>query len=105
MRRVASLALILALAVFPATAEDESSLSMGQAAPDGRGISATTIGADGHLVVTYTDGSKVDVGQVVGPQGSPGDAGPAGPLAMLAQQVLEAQTAPWTCRPGWACWP
>lgn len=39
---------------------------------DGRGIVATVIGSDGHLVVSYTDGARVDVGRVAGQPGIPG---------------------------------
>jgi hypothetical protein len=41
---------------------------------DGRGIVATVI-SDGHLMITYTDGSRVDLGQVIGPEGPTGEAG------------------------------
>lgn len=44
---------------------------------DGRGITATAIEA-GRLVVSYTDGQRRDVGQVVGQPGTPGAAGPVG---------------------------
>ncbi|GJF06618.1 hypothetical protein PSD17_55650 [Pseudonocardia sp. D17] len=36
---------------------------------DGRGITGTSIGADGHLTVTYSDGTFRDVGKVVGDDG------------------------------------
>lgn len=39
---------------------------------DGRGIVATVIRDDGHLVVSYTDGARIDVGPVVGRAGVPG---------------------------------
>lgn len=40
---------------------------------DGRGVVATVIRPDdGHLVVSYTDGSRIDVGPVVGRTGDPG---------------------------------
>lgn len=45
--------------------------------PAGRGIVATEIQA-GDLVVVYSDGSRVDVGQVVGADGTPGVAGAPG---------------------------
>lgn len=41
----------------------------GAAGADGRGITGTSIGADGHLVVTYSDGTSRDVGKVVGADG------------------------------------
>ena len=44
---------------------------------DGRGITATAIEA-GRLVVAYTDGTRRDVGQVVGQPGTPGAAGAMG---------------------------
>lgn len=45
----------------------------------GRGISSTAI-VGGHLVVTYTDSSTLDVGQVVGTNGTNGTNGSAGPV-------------------------
>lgn len=39
---------------------------------NGRGIVATVIRDDGHLLVTYTDGAKIDVGPVAGETGEPG---------------------------------
>lgn len=39
---------------------------------NGRGITATVIRADGHLVVSYSDGARIDVGPVVGQSGTPG---------------------------------
>lgn len=44
----------------------------GSAGAEGRGVVATVIRADGHLIVTYTDGAKVDVGTVVGQNGANG---------------------------------
>lgn len=41
----------------------------------GRGIVGTVIREDGHMVVSYTDGSRIDLGLVVGRQGTPGAAG------------------------------
>ncbi len=49
--------------VVPAPALD------GTAGMDGRGIVATVIRADGHLVVSYSDGARIDVGPVVGEAG------------------------------------
>lgn len=43
----------------------------------GRGISGTAMRA-GHLILTFTDGTAADVGQVAGPAGTPGAAGAAG---------------------------
>lgn len=42
---------------------------------DGRGITSTLLRADGHLVLTYSDGSTNDVGLVVGQSGGAGSAG------------------------------
>lgn len=39
---------------------------------DGRGITGTLLRADGHLIVTFTDGESLDVGQVVGETGAAG---------------------------------
>lgn len=39
---------------------------------DGRGITGTLLRADGHLIVTFTDGQSLDVGQVIGETGTPG---------------------------------
>lgn len=44
-----------------------------QGAP-GRGVTSTAI-VDGHLLVTYSDGERVDVGRVVGPEGPQGEQG------------------------------
>ena len=49
----------------------------GEEGEDGRGIESTTI-INGHLVITYSDGSRQDVGQVVGRQGQPGQKGRSG---------------------------
>ena len=43
----------------------------------GRSITSTTI-TDGHLVVAYSDGTRADVGNVVGPAGAVGSDGKAG---------------------------
>ncbi len=46
----------------------------------GRGIKSTAIDKDGNLIVTYTDGEKVNVGVVKGPKGDRGEDGsPDGP--------------------------
>lgn len=49
----------------------------GQPGQDGRGIASTII-TDGHLLVTYSDGETVDLGQVVGADGTPGKDGTNG---------------------------
>lgn len=45
---------------------------------DGRGITNTEINASGELVLTYSDGSTVNVGAVVGAKGEKGDKGDTG---------------------------
>ena len=42
---------------------------------DGRGISSTSINADGHLILTYSDGTSDDLGRVVGTDGQDGKDG------------------------------
>lgn len=49
----------------------------GQPGQDGRGVASTTI-TDGHLLITYSDGEVVDLGQVVGADGAPGKDGTDG---------------------------
>lgn len=44
----------------------------GDAGPPGRGITATVIRGDGHLLVSYSDGSRIDAGPVVGQEGPSG---------------------------------
>ena len=44
-----------------------------------RGVKAVEVTDGGRLVFTLTDGSTVDVGSVVGPQGEKGDTGAQGP--------------------------
>lgn len=41
----------------------------------GRGITSTEITVAGHLVITYTDGTTVDLGEVVGSNGANGENG------------------------------
>lgn len=43
----------------------------------GRGIVSSAV-SDNHLILTYTDGARVDVGPVVGPPGPAGRSGAAG---------------------------
>lgn len=47
----------------------------GQDGADGRGIATSSINADGHLVLTYTDGASDDLGRVVGRDGVDGQDG------------------------------
>lgn len=45
---------------------------------DGRGITSSEINANGELVLTYSDGSAVNVGAVVGAKGEKGEKGDTG---------------------------
>lgn len=51
----------------------------GAAGPEGRGVRASTITAEGRLQITYTDGATVDLGVVVGTTGAAGATGATGP--------------------------
>lgn len=44
-----------------------------------RSVKAAEVTDEGHLVLTLTDGSRADLGSVLGPQGARGRAGPARP--------------------------
>jgi hypothetical protein len=59
----------------------------GQDGEDGRGIVSTTI-INGHLVISYSDGSRQDVGQVVGRQGQPGQRGRNGGVISIGGDVI-----------------
>jgi hypothetical protein len=53
----------------------------------GRGITATMLDSEGHLILTFTDGSTQDVGQVVGAAGKDGAVGAAGTGIVSAATV------------------
>lgn len=57
----------------------------GKPGNDGRGIARAALEANGHFVVSYTDGTFADLGRVVGQDGAPAD------VAQLA--ALEAAVA------------
>lgn len=59
---------------------------------DGRGVVNAAI-VSGHLVLTYSDGTQTDVGQVVGPAGPAGPPGPAGPAAVTPTAAPPTDTA------------
>lgn len=59
---------------------DRFDLTLGAAGADGRGIVETEVSADGALLVRYSDGTEVNLGTIVGPQGSQGVPGPIGPV-------------------------
>ena len=50
----------------------------GNPGTDGKSITSTEINANGELVLTYSDGSTVNVGVVVGAKGEKGDTGATG---------------------------
>lgn len=54
---------------------------------DGRGITSTWLRADGHLLITYSDGSQTDVGQVIGEAGTDGADG----RGITFSQVIEGR--------------
>ena len=61
----------------------------GDAGKNGRGISSLTI-VDGSLIVTYTDGTSVNVGKVQGVkgiQGTMGEQGLQGPKGTVTVEV------------------
>ena len=43
-----------------------------------RGVKAVEVTDEGKLIFTLTDGSTVDLGPVIGPQGPKGETGPQG---------------------------
>lgn len=44
----------------------------------GTSVTAGNVNGSGHLIITTSDGTSIDVGSVVGPQGIQGEAGPQG---------------------------
>lgn len=56
---------------------DPLPVSVGSAGADGRGITASQVTTDGNLLISYTDGTVVNAGPVVGKPGKPGK--PGGP--------------------------
>ena len=50
----------------------------GEIGQTGVGIASLIVNADGHVMVTYTDGREVDGGSVLGPEGPRGPMGPRG---------------------------
>ena len=51
-----------------------------------RGVKAVEVTDAGRLVFTLTDGSVIDLGSVMGPQGPKGETGPAGPQGQTGPQ-------------------
>lgn len=50
----------------------------GAAGANGRGIVASAVNNAGHLILTFTDGTSRDVGNVIGPAGATGPSGAPG---------------------------
>ncbi len=76
-------------AVEAAAAPSESTPgSPGADGIDGRGIVSTVIDGEGHLIVSYTDGSRRDVGAVVGAEGAQGRGIAASTISSTGQLVL-----------------
>lgn len=59
-----------------------------------RGVRAVAVTEGGRLVFTLTDGSTVDLGSVVGPQGPRGETGAEGPKGETGAQGPKGDTAP-----------
>lgn len=57
-----------------------------------RGVKAVEVTDEGRLVFTLTDGSTVDVGSVVGPQGEKGSTGAQGPKGDTGAQGAKGET-------------
>lgn len=57
-----------------------------------RGVKAVEVTDGGRLVFTLTDGSTVDVGSVVGPQGEKGSTGAQGPKGDTGAQGPKGET-------------
>ena len=57
-----------------------------------RGVKAVEVTDGGRLVFTLTDGSAVDVGSVVGPQGEKGSTGAQGPKGDTGAQGPKGET-------------
>lgn len=51
-----------------------------------RGVKAAEVTDEGHLVLTLTDGSRADLGSVLGPQGARGEQGLPGPKGETGPQ-------------------
>lgn len=51
-----------------------------------RGVKAAEVTDEGHLVLTLTDGSRADLGSVLGPQGARGEQGLPGPKGETGTQ-------------------
>ena len=57
-----------------------------------RGVKAVEVTDAGKLIFTLTDGSTVDLGSVMGPQGPKGETGPAGPQGQTGPAGAQGET-------------
>ena len=57
-----------------------------------RGVKAVEVTDAGRLVFTLTDGSVIDLGSVMGPQGPKGETGPAGPQGQTGPKGEKGDT-------------
>ena len=57
-----------------------------------RGVKAVEVTDTGKLIFTLTDGSVIDLGSVIGPQGPKGETGPAGPQGQTGPQGAKGDT-------------
>ena len=59
-----------------------------------RGVKAVEVTDAGKLIFTLTDGSTIDLGSVMGPQGPKGETGPAGPQGQTGPAGAQGETGP-----------
>lgn len=59
-----------------------------------RGVKAVEVTDEGKLIFTLTDGSTVDLGSVIGPQGPKGETGPAGPQGQTGPAGAQGKQGP-----------
>ena len=57
-----------------------------------RGVKAVAVTDAGKLIFTLTDGSTIDLGSVMGPQGPKGETGPAGPQGQTGPAGAQGET-------------
>ena len=70
-------------------------ITVGQGAPGAAGLSVAsgTVNGSGHLILTMSDNSTVDVGTVTGPAGTPGADGDDGAAATIAVGTITTGAA------------
>lgn len=59
-----------------------------------RGVKAVEVTDAGRLVFTLTDGSVIDLGSVIGPQGPKGETGPEGPQGQTGPAGAQGEQGP-----------